>query len=287
MESLFGLVTLLIAGVVLLASHSLPTLHINYQLKVEEIDRTMTKANHEIRRSRRDLLRAFGLKEGESLFSPNFKFLTPPPLPSSPRFRPRSSPPDPLDAPPLFDDIMRVPSHISKRKSARLLWLLDEFLPSHPNIDGCTPGGRAILLKIAQADEAERQSKSNRPRKLSSISRWLFSPGPVTVQPGPAVVKSDPAAIPQEPIVPQTPVRPEEPHSPEGETTETIVSPDQNDAPDELSPVPAAPASPKHVTTSPREPSPTPEVANYAPEGAHTQEEEPLSSDAPSMTGTG
>lgn len=50
-------------------------------------------------------------------------------------------------------DIMGVPRDLPKLKSARLRWLLDQFLPAHPHLDPTTEQGRRALFEIAKAEE--------------------------------------------------------------------------------------------------------------------------------------
>lgn len=74
-------------------------------------------------------------------------------------------------ASPTAADIWTIPSHIPKVKSARILWYLDDFIPSHPEIDSSTMNGRKKLKTIA-LDEEKR-------RKLATLPPVVLPPRPV------------------------------------------------------------------------------------------------------------
>ncbi|KAK7728347.1 hypothetical protein SLS53_005965 [Cytospora paraplurivora] len=61
-------------------------------------------------------------------------------------------------ASPTAAEIWTIPSHISKVKSARILWYLKEFVPAHLDIDSGTVEGRKKLKAIALEEEKGRKS---------------------------------------------------------------------------------------------------------------------------------
>lgn len=61
-------------------------------------------------------------------------------------------------ASPTAAEIWIIPSHISRLKSARILWYLNVFIPAHPDIDSGTVEGRKKLKAIALEEEKGRKS---------------------------------------------------------------------------------------------------------------------------------
>lgn len=92
----------------------------------------------------------------------------PPPLP--PASIPRNLPPaDKYHKYPSTDDIIRLPSHLPKIKSARLAWWFD-LVASHPEIDAYTPQGRHHLYEIVKAQEQEKSSRRSITKRSTHTS---------------------------------------------------------------------------------------------------------------------
>lgn len=74
-------------------------------------------------------------------------------------------------ASPTAADIWIIPSHIPRVKSVRILWYIDHFIQSHPEIDSSTASGRKKLKAIALDEE--------RRRKLTTSLPIILPPRPV------------------------------------------------------------------------------------------------------------
>lgn len=152
--------------------------------------------------------------------------------PKSPPGRgPKSQPQPRRAAPPpttTFADIMRIPSHIPKVKSARLRWL-DRLLAAHPEIDGCTEEGRTRLQKIALAAEEARRPAARPSRggkapdnplkpeaasisgKKPFISEMPSQIARITPSQEPSITVFEPSAPEEHDIAPKAPTIPEQP----------------------------------------------------------------------------
>lgn len=198
--------SILLSAAVLVAAQILPTHSINRSLKMERVDEAINEATDfdvvAAAAAASKAHEAHEAKRRKTMFAPvGFEGLRKTHVPPS-RIRaalrsgnvdalatdifigvytvrcPKSQPQPRSAAPPTttFADIMRIPSHIPKVKSARLRWL-DQLLASHPEIDGCTEEGRNRLKEIAiAADEARRPAARPKRAKAPGVPTKPLKP---------------------------------------------------------------------------------------------------------------
>lgn len=106
---------------------------------------------------------------------------------------------------PSTDDIIRLPSHLPKIKSARLAWWFD-LVSSYPEIDAYTPQGRHQLYEIVKAQEQEIKScraSTKRSIHIPSVettdglvpqARQSIQPADITSEPKPTAPSTTPLA---------------------------------------------------------------------------------------------